>query len=421
VSAAVALGQPGLSFRYVETFGVTEQAYIADVQHLNRPNGLFVDGSDNLYVVEDWGSRMLKYRTSDGNNLLSIGVAGLHNRAQYSFDHPQDVAVDNSGNIWVVDRHRAAQYDASGSFLQELPPDDPWNRGSDNTHFDTPRGIAFDSAGRMYVSDSENHRVQVYTFVGGSPVYSTTIGVTGVSGNDNAHFNWPARIVIDSSDRLYVADVENFRVQRCTYAAGWTCATFDGTGSEGSGSNELSWAYGLGIDSSDNIYIADGGNARVKKCDSGGSCSTFASGFEWPADVAVDSAGNVYVSDFFECTIRKYNSSGNFLGIFAGTSDVPYLTDNSHFNAPYGVAVDSSGNIYLSTRRGYRVLKLNASGAAQWSVGTAGVPGNDNVHFGDWWDGPDNVAVDASGNVYVADTAIPATIASKSTTAAVAM
>ena len=385
---------------------MTEQAYIADVQHLNRPNGLFIDSSDNLYVVEGWGSRMLKYRTSDGNNLLSIGTAGLNIVGDDTFYEPQDVTVDGSGNIWAVDMHRATQFDGSGNFLQVFPDwdNEPWASGDDSEHFDTPCGIAFDSAGRMYVSDSENHRVQVYTFVGGSPVYSTTIGVTGVSSNDNAHFNWPARIVIDSSDRLYVADVENYRVQRCTYAAGWTCATFHGTGSEGSGPNELSWAFGLGIDSSDNIYIADGGNARVKKCDSGGSCSTFASGFDWPADVAVDSASNVYVSDWFECTIRKYNSSGVFQGIFAGTSDVPYLTDNSHFNAPYGVAVDSSGNIYLSTTRGYRVLKLNASGTAQWAVGTAGVWGNDNIHFGDVWDGPDNVAVDSNGNVYVADT-----------------
>lgn len=404
MSAAVALDQPGLSFRYVETFGVTEQAYPADVQHLNHPNGLFIDSSDNLYVVEEWGSRMLKYRTSDGFNLLSIGTAGLQKQYPYLFDYPKDVAVDNIGNIWVVDRHRAVQYDANGSFLKQLPPDDPWVSGSDNTHFNDPCGIAFDSAGRMYVSDSANHRVQVYTFVGGSPVYSTTIGVTGVSGDDNAHFNWPARIVTDSSDQLYVADVENFRVQHCTYASQWTCAAFHGTGSQGSGEAELDWAWGIGIDGSDNIYIADSGNARVKKCDSDGTCSIFASGFNWSSDVAVDSTGNVYVSDWTDCTIRKYSSGGIALGVFIGTSGVPYLTDNSHFNRPYGVAVDGSGNIYLSTDRGYRVLKLDASGTPQWVIGTAGVWGNDNVHFGDWWAGPKKVAVDSSGDVYVADT-----------------
>ena len=400
----VSVGEPGTVFRYAGTFGVTEQAYIADTTHLNRPDGLFIDGSDNLYVVEELGSRMLKYRTSDSANLMSIGTAGLQNRAEYSFDHPQDVTVDSGGNIWVVDRHRAAQYDASGNFLQELPSDDPWNSGSDNTHFDTPRSIAFDSDGRLYVSDTENHRIQVYTVtVAGSIVHSTTIGVTDVSGSDNAHFDRPAQVVIDGSDHLYVADLNNFRVQRCTYVAGWTCTTFHGTGSDGSGSNELSWAYGLGIDGSDNIYIADGNNARVKKCDSGGSCSTFATGFDWPADVAVDSSGDVYVSDWSECTIREYNSNGVFQGRFAGASDVPYLTDDGHFNAPYGVAVDSSGNIIVTEEQGHRLLKLNSGGVAQWSVGQAGVIGSDNTHFGDLWDGSVAVAVDSSGNIYVAD------------------
>jgi len=314
----VSLGEPGLSFRYVETFGVTEQAYISDAQHLNRPNGLFIDNSDNLYVVEEWGSRMLKYRTSDGANLLSIGTAGLTFVGEDTFYEPRDVAVDGSGNIWVAEPNRAVQYDSTGTYQQQIGD---WWSGSDNTHFDTPRGIALDSDERLYVSDTENHRIQVYTVtVTGAVVYSTTIGETGVSGSDNSHFNRPAKIVIDSSDRLYVADVNNFRVQRCTYAAGWACATFHGTGSEGSDANELSWAYGLGIDGSDNIYIADGNNARVKQCDSGGACSIFASGFDWPADVAVDSSGNVYVSTWNDCTIRKYNSSGNFLGIFAGIS-----------------------------------------------------------------------------------------------------
>jgi hypothetical protein len=408
---AAAAGAPGLAFRYVKTFGVTEQAYIADVQHLNFPTGLFIDGSDNLYVAEEWGQRVLKYRTSDGANMLSIGTAGLIETSENTFNDPKDVAVDSSGNIWVVDNHRVTQYDASGNFLQVFPDwdKDPWTSGDDNEHFDLPIGIAFDSAGRLYVSDLNNHRVQVYTFVGGSPVYSTTIGETGVAGSDNSHFDSPQRIIMDTSDRLYVADVGNYRIQRCTYVAGWTCTTFHGTGSQGSSPNELGWlAPGLGIDSSDNIYIADLGNGRVKKCppdsSGGGSCPTFASGFDWPTDVAVDSTNNVYVSDLKDSTITKFNSSGSLMGTFVGISGVPYLTDNSHFNTPNGVAVDGNGNIYLSTNRGYRALKLNASGTAQWAAGIAGVWGGDNLHFGDLWDGPNNLAVDSSGKVYVADT-----------------
>lgn len=403
--AQVTLGEPGLSFRYVDTFGVTEQPYFADAQHLNRPNGLFVDDG-NLYVVEEHGARILKYRTSDGFGLSSIGTAGVHYVAEYAFSWPKDVSLDGSGNIWVVDNHRVTQYDTSGNFLQVFPDWDnrPWDCDDDNQHFCSPRGIAFDTSGRMYVSDWQNQRVQVFDFVGGTPVYSTTIGVTGVPGSDDNHFDEPAQVVIDSSDRLYVADTANHRVQVCTYDPPWSCGTFHGTGSQGDGPDELSQPYGLGIDGSDNIYIADGGNYRIKKCDTGGTCTVPASGIEWPTDVTVDSAGNLYVSHWIDCTIRKYNSAGDFLGVFAGTSGLPYLTDNSHFNAPTGVAVDPTGNIYLSTYRGRRVLKLDATGTPQWAIGTPGVWGSDNAHFGSWWAGAARVAVDSSGRVYVADT-----------------
>jgi len=400
---AVALGQPGTVFRYVDTFGVTEQAYPADAQHLNRPNGLFIDSSNNLYVVEEYGARMLKYRTSDGFNLLSIGTAGLNLTDGYVFSSPKDVAVDGSGNIWVVDEHRAVQYDSNGTYQQQVGD---WWSESDNTHFNTPRGVAFDTTERMYVSDEWNHRVQVYTFVSGTPVYSTTIGVTGEPGGDNIHFNRPAQIVLDSSDRLFVADVENFRVQRCTYTTSWSCTTFHGTGSEGNGPNELSWAYGLGKDGSGNIYIADTGNARVKKCDSGGNCTTFASGLDGPPDVAVDSSGNAYISYWGDCTIRKYNSGGSFVDVFAGTAGVPYEPDTTRLNAPWGIAVASEGSIYVTENRGYRLIKLNAAGPQQWVIGEAGVWDVDNAHFGDWWAGPEgNLAIDAAGRIFVPDTA----------------
>ena len=136
----VALGQPGTAFRYVRTFGVTEEAYPADVRHLNRLSSVFIDSHNDLFVVEERGSRVLKYRTSsDGANLLSIGTAGMQNRGSYTFDHPRDVAVDSSGHIWVVDNHRLAEYSASGQLVQEFPADDPWNSGSDNGHFNEPR------------------------------------------------------------------------------------------------------------------------------------------------------------------------------------------------------------------------------------------------------------------------------------------
>ena len=386
----------------MQTFGVTEQAYPADVQHLNGPNGLFIDGSDNLYVAEEMGSRMLKYRTSDGANLLSIGTVGMHYTDNYVFSWLEDEALDASGNIWVADGSaRVVQYDAAGNFLQEFPPVNPWESGSDNAHFGFATGVAFDSTGRMFVTDRQNHRIQVFDFVGGSPVYSATIGETGVPGNDDTHFDTPNHIAVDSGNRLYVADMNNNRVQRCTFSAGWTCSTFDGTGSAGSGVNELNSPTGLGIDKSDNVYIADRFNNRIMKCTSAGICSILVTG---PAthDIAVDSSGNVYASVWFDSTIRKYNSSGVSLGVFAGTSGVPYEADTTRLNMPWGIAVTGDGSLFIAEDWGVRLVKLNAAGTQQWTVGQAGVAGSDNAHFEMGLEG--NPAVDSAGRIYVPDT-----------------
>jgi len=108
---SVSLGEPGLSFRYVETFGVTEAAYVADVQHLNGPEGLFIDGSDNLYVVEEYGARMLKYRISDGTNLMSIGTAGLNIVGDDTFYQ--------GSRRWQRQRLRGRYRQPSGANLQQ--------------------------------------------------------------------------------------------------------------------------------------------------------------------------------------------------------------------------------------------------------------------------------------------------------------
>jgi hypothetical protein len=403
-SPDVALGQPGTVYSYQRTFGETQAPYLADAQHLNRPNGLVVDGSNALYVVEEAGHRLVKYDSS-GGAVLTLGQAGVGFSWDDFLSAPKGVAVDASGNIWVTISDAVKAFDAAGNLIQVLPENDPWNSGTDNSHFNQPRGIAFDNTGRLFVADRYNHRVQVYTVSGSSLTYQATIGVTGEPGSDNAHFNGPAEIVFDSSNRLYVADVENFRVQRCVLSATWTCSTFHGTGTSGGAANELSWAYGLGRDASGTtIYIADSNNGRVKSCTTSGTCTIPITGVNWPADVAVDAGGTVYVSDYHDFTVRKYNSNGGFLGIFAGVEDVPYVTDGMHYNAPWGVAVAPDGSIYIAESRGYRLIKLNRNGVLQWAVGQPGVHGDDNAHFGSFWSEMEGgLAVDASGRVYVPD------------------
>ncbi|MBE2231910.1 MAG: hypothetical protein IAE85_00285 [Anaerolinea sp.] len=404
-SPDIALGQAGTMFRHVQTYGETATPYLADGQHLNGPNSLVVDGNNSLYVVEELGNRLLKYNSS-GANTLTLGQAGQPWHHDRFLSIPRGAAVDGAGNIWVTIDQAIKVFDAAGNLILTFPDAEPWNSGSDNSHFNQPRGIAFDATGRLFVADRYNHRVQVYLVNGGVLTHQATIGVTGQPGSDNAHFNGPAEIALDPSGRLYVADVENFRVQRCAFTTGWTCSPFHGTGVAGGGAGQLNWAFGLGIDSTGNrITIADSANGRVKQCNNSGACSVLITGLRWPADVAEDSAGRIYVSDYYDSTVRRYNSSGALLSVFAGVSGTPYVTDGQHLNRPWGLGVTPDGSIYVTEHSGYRLVKLDSNGVMQWTVGQAGVPGNDNAHFGGFGGGPAGVAVGPDASVLVADSA----------------
>ncbi len=399
----VSLGQPGLSYRPVATFGQTETPYLIDTEHLNRPAGLFVDSFDFVYVAEERGFRVLKFDAA-GQSQLAIGRAGQPWYHASFLAYPQDMTVDADGAIWVVFQHGVKQLSRTGLLIQTMPVD-PWTPGSGASQFRFPRGVALDSAGRLFVSDAGNHRVQVYDVSGGAPVYQATIGETGVTGSDNGHFSFPSQVAVDSSNRLYVADRDNSRVQRCTWSGAWACAPFHGTGVSGSGPNQLAAAVGVSVDSAGNVWIADSGNGRVKKCSAAGSCAVFAAGLANPTDVAAAADGTVYVSDWGANVVLRYAANGTPQGALAGVAGVPYATTGSLFNTPSGVGVAADGSVLALESWGYRLSKLNAAGQPQWSVGQPGVPGAGNDRLGSHALPPQgSVGIDSAGRVYVPDT-----------------
>jgi len=416
-AAAVALGQPGLNFRYAQTFGTTEAAYSDDTAHINFPYGVSTDGT-NVWIADLNGLRALKY-TNTGTFVMQIGKAGFRYGAgaNVTIDSVADVAIDNSGNIWMVDNNvcQALKFNSSGVYVSKLGQ--TWSCGTDNSHFNKPISIAFDGAGNIYVSDGGqwwnsddgNHRIQIFDSAGN---YLNTIGTTGTSGSGNNQFHGPRHIAI-YNNLLYVADSGNHRVQIFDVsnpASPTYVATIGITGESGSDNTHLNGPSGVTVDAN-YIYVADSFNYRIQIFDRSTRTyvATIGTGlgsgntqFWTPHDVAVDSAGNVYVADFENARVQQFDSNRAYVRTY-GTTGVPYLTDGYHYNQPGGVAIVTDGSMHVVEVRGHRLLKLNSAGVPQWTVGEAGVGsgsvGLDNAHFA----GPNDVDLDRSGRVYVAD------------------
>ena len=262
-----------------------------------------------------------------------------------------------------------------------------------------------------------------YTFAAfaGAPSMSGSVDGTGTA----ARFNQPYGLALDSSGNLFVADKNNQVIRKVT-AAGvvTTLAGSDGSSgtTDGTGTTaQFNQPTSVAVDGSGNVFVADSHNNVVRKVTSSGTVSTFAgtagssgstdgSGtsvlFNQPWGIAVDSTGNVYVSEFANHTIRKITSSGTS-STLAGTAGVIGYVDGTgtaaEFNEPVGIAIDSSGNIYVADSGNNAIRKVTSAGVVTTLAGGGAAGSADGIGKGAQFHSPRGVAVDSSGNVYVAD------------------
>ncbi len=220
--------------------------------------------------------------------------------------------------------------------------------------------------------------------------YSYTIGTTGVSGNDNSHFNQPTDIAFDSSDNVYIGDRNNQRVQIFDING-----TYSNSFNSGSGNFNFNFVEGVAIDASDNIYVLNDNTEDIFKYDSGFNYVTKIS-HNGVLDISSNGT-NVYATYYNNHLVRTFN--GNLSQVASFGTGVA-TSSNNGFSNPTGVAADAAGNIYIADTNNHRIQIVNSSGNYVATLGVTGVSGSDNSHFNQ----PRSVAIDpTNGNILVAD------------------
>lgn len=272
--------------------------------------------------------------------------------------------------------------------------------GSTNGKFQSPVGVAVDKSGNIYVVDSQTAHVQVFDSTG---KYLSTVGGFG---SGSGQFNYPYGIAIDGSGNIYVQDNLNSRIQKFDPSGKFLMAF----GNSGSGSGQFRSLGGVAVDNSGYVYVVDSALDRVQKFDPAGQVKlvfgSWASNkfdptgavsggkFDNPHGIAVDGSGNIYVADTGNDRIQKLDASGRFILLFGRPG-----SSTGELDSPNGVAVDSGGNVYVLDSGNDRVQKFDSNGKFLSSIGSAGFQQGSGKFFA-----PSGIAVDASGNVYVADT-----------------
>jgi DNA-binding beta-propeller fold protein YncE len=313
-------------------------------------------------------------------------------------------AIDRSLYIYAAGDYIFIQ--KWGSVCQIFDSDWSCSIKDSEAQFRFPTGIAVDSSDNVYVTDSWNNRVQKLTADG------KFLAKWGSRGSGDGQFRFPTGIAVDSSDNVYVADFANDRIEKFTadgkFITKW--------GSRGSGDGQIDRPQYIATDtSSGNVYVADFGNSRIQKFTADGKFVTkwgsrgsgdgqFGSGdglyFTGPTGIAVDSSGNVYVSDFANDRIEKFTADGKFVTKWGSRG-----SGDGQFRFPTGIAVDSSDNVYVTETGNSRIQKFTADGkfitkwGSQDASGGGGQP-NDRI-----FEGPSGIAIGENTNrVYITDT-----------------
>ncbi len=426
--------------------GFSGDGGVATSAQLNTPMSVAVDSQGNLYIADTYNSRVRKVTTMGVISTVAGGAAGFSGdggpATAAAVSAIEGLAVDSAGNLYIADNgnNRVRKITAATGVISTVAGNGTQGFSGDGdlaiaAELFYPQGVAVDAAGNLYIADSGNNRIRRVTAAGiistiagnGTPDFSGDGGLATA-----AELGYPVGLAVDSAGNLYIADMSNDRIRMVTAAgvistvAGTGTWGFSGDGGPGTAA-QLNSPNGVATDAAGNLYIADSGNNRIRRVTAAGIISTIAGngtpGFSgdggaataaqlnYPWGLGVDSAGNVYIADSGNNRIRRVTAAG-IISTIAGNGTLGFSGDGgsataAQLNFPWGVGVDSAGNVYIADTYNHRVRKITAATGVISTVagnGTQGFSGDGDLAIAAELFYPQGVAVDAAGNLYVADT-----------------
>jgi sugar lactone lactonase YvrE len=317
----------------------------------------------------------------------SLGDGGAATAAQLNL--PTGIFVDTAGNLFIADQenHRIRKVAAITGIISTVAGTGSSGYSGDGgpataAKLNKPTGIYVDTAGNLFIADQENHRVRKVTATTGNISTVAGTGSSGYSGDSGpataAKINRPTGVFIDAAGNLFIADQENHRVRKVTAATG-NISTIAGTGTSG--------------------YSGDGLLATLARLNK-------------PTGVYVDASDNIFIADHDNNRIRKVDALLSLMSTVAGTGVAGYSGDGglatlASINKPFSVFADAQGSLFIADKDNHRIRKVEGLLGTISTVAGTGVAadgGNDNIPTATALNFPNGVYVDTAGNFYIADT-----------------
>jgi sugar lactone lactonase YvrE len=414
---------------------------------LASPSGLVVDTQGDLFIADGGNQRI---RRVDAVSGIITTVAG---NGQYSFSGdggpatsaslrgPYDVALDGQGNLFIADlgNQRVRRVDAVSGIITTVAGNGQSGFSGDggpatSATLSLPSGVAVDAQGNLFIADDNNQRIRrVDATTGIITTYAGNGG--GVSLGDggpaiNATLSNPHAVAVDAHGNVFIADAGSGRIRRVD-AATQRITTVAGTAASGAPDGDggpatsasISYPEGVAVDAQDDIFIGDVGSGRVRRVDGvSGIITTVAGGGSggdggsatsalliYPGGIAIDGSGNVFTEE--NNRIRRVDAATGIITTVAGNGVVGHSGDGGSATAarlwnPNGVAADLQGNLFIADTNNNRIRRVDGVSGIITTVagsGQGGYSGDHGPATNARLSGPNGVAVDTQGNLFIAD------------------